>query len=180
MAEKRIHIRTTTSGYEYPITARIIAQATQLLNIAFNIPEFKKQLADRSFVATNKPELSSEGEEIKGKDVFKDIMSYQEINVCVSVKKLGNLWKRWISKTMGETKPSGSCIVTYNWWLKSKKGKELVINYAAHLGHEIMHTNYYGYVHHPKMGSASFNKEKDVTYVIDDILEELIRKNYNY
>ncbi len=178
MAENKIHIHTTTLGYMYPITAKIIAQATQLLNVVFNMPEFKKQLDAQTFVASNKPSLSSDGLDINGADVYTDIMSQKDITVTVNVKYLSHPWKRWISKTMGETKPLGTSINTYNWWLKSKKGKELVISYAAHVGHEIMHTKYYGYVHNPKMGSAKFNKEKDVTYTIDDILEDLIRKSY--
>ncbi len=178
MKDAKIHIHTTTKGIDLPINTRILAEATRLLNVVFNLPEFKKQLVLYSFAATNKPALSPDGNEIPGEVVYQDIMKEPNISVCASVRKLGNPWKRWISKTKGQTDPSDTCIITYTWWLKNKKGKDLVIDYTAHLAHEILHTSHFGYVHNPKLGSPQFKKEKDVAYLIDDLLENLIRENY--
>ena len=56
--------------------------------------------------------------------------------------------------------------------------RDLIISYATHVGHEIFHTKYLGYIHDPEISDKNFVNEKDVTYMIDDILEKLIKKHY--
>ena len=60
--------------------------------------------------------------------------------------------------------------------MKNQSQKELLVTYTTHIGHEIFHTKYFGYIHDPEFDSKEFINDKDVTYKIDEILENLIRK----
>lgn len=176
MGNSGILIKTKIVRLSHPVTNSIVQEATQILNKVFNLAEFEEELSRQSFVCTNRPEFCRNGKEIAGVDVFSDFISKESIEVLVSVKILRNWWKRYVSKTMGETNPNGNSIITYNWWLKNDRN--LAVNYAIHLGHEIFHTRYFGYIHDPEINDKDFVNEKDVTYMIDDILERLIKK-YN-
>ncbi len=175
--KQKITIETITGELENPITSEIVEKATRILNYVFNLDEFEQELSKQSFVCSNKPDLCKNGV-ILGSDVFGDFLSKKHIKVLVTVKKLKNIWKLYISGTMGETNPNGNSIITYTWWLKGKSEKDLVISYATHLGHELFHIKQLGYIHDPEINSRNFVNEKDVTYMIDDILEKLIKKHY--
>jgi hypothetical protein len=177
MANKVI-IETNIVSLRYPITIKIVSEATRILNIVFNLSEFEIELSKHSFVRSNRPEFCKNGQEISGSDVHADFISKKKIEISLTVKKLTNLWKQYVYKTMGETHPAGNSIITYHWWLDNENERDLIISYATHIGHEIFHTNYFGYVHDPGAGSKKFVNEKDVTYMIDDILEKLIKENY--
>ena len=179
MTRNKILIETKVSRLNYPITNQVVDKATKLLNLVFNLDEFGDELSKQSFVCTNKPDFCKNGEEIKGSDVYDDFISKGKIEIDVTVKKLRHPWKRFVSKTMGETNPRGNSIITYTWWLDNRDEKDLIISYATHLGHELFHTNYFGYIHDPEINDRSFVNEKDVTYMIDDILEKLLKKHYN-
>lgn len=178
MVDKRILIETQVQALMYPITDKIVDEATKVLNIIFNLEEFEAELSKQSFACTNRPSFCTNGKEILGSDVFSDFISKKQIKVLLTVKKLTNYWKRYFSRTMGETNTSGNSIITYNWWLDGKSEKDLIISYATHIGHEIFHTKYFGYVHKPKINNKRFVKEKDVTYMVDDIIEKLIKEHY--
>lgn len=178
MDHNKIVIKTETIQLRFPITQNIVEESTKILNIVFNLNEFEEQLSKQSFICSNRSNFCKDGKEILGVNVYKDFISKKNITVQLTIKKLTNPWKRWISKTMGETDPQGNSIITYNWWLDYKTENDLVISYATHIGHEIFHTKYLGYIHDPEIGSKNFVNEKDVTYMIDDILEDLIKKNY--
>lgn len=175
MSENKIRLTLKVEQLNDPITNEIIRDTTKILNLVFNLDEFGKELSKQSFFASNKPSMSTDGMEISGKEVYEDFISKGAITVSVSVRKLRNLIKRYRWRTMGETAPSGTSIVTYTWWLDYINNTELLINYATHIGHELFHTNYFGYIHDPEKGSSAFVNDKDVTYKIDDILEKLIR-----
>jgi hypothetical protein len=176
---QRVNIVVTDTQLTKPITTEVVTRSIELLNLVFNLPEFKDSLSKYAFVSTNRPNFSSEGNDIEGKAVYNDFINKGTVNINLKVKKLLNPWKRIISKTYGETNPGGYLILSYTWWLKRYKDKELVILYASHVGHEIFHTKYFGYVHDPKYNSGNFVNDRDVTYKIDDIIEALIRKTSN-
>jgi len=176
---EHIKILLQSKSFRAPVTAKIIDKSIEILNTIFNSIEFRDRIIDNKFVCTNKPELCGADNYISGKAVYDDLMSVATISLHLKVKKLRNLWKRRISKTKGETKLAGNTIKSYTWWLRNRNENELIIVYASHVGHEIFHTNYYKYKHNPKKGSSAFDNEKDVTYKIDDIIEELIRKHFN-
>lgn len=178
MTENKILIEAQIQGLRYPITDKIVAEATKILNKVFNLEEFEIELSKQSFVCSNRPLFCKNGKEILGSDVFADFISKKHIKVSLTVKKLANPWKRYFSKTMGETNPNGNSIITYTWWLDDSSERDLVISYATHVGHEIFHTKYFGYIHDPEISDRRFINEKDVTYMIDDILEKLIKKHY--
>lgn len=178
MDDNKILIETNALGLRLPITDKVVDEATKILNIVFNLEEFEKELSKQSFVCTNRPDLCKNGKEILGSDVFSDFISKKIIKVSLTVKKLTNPWKRYVSKTMGETNPNGNSIITYTWWLNDNSESDLVISYATHVGHEIFHTKYFGFIHDPEISDRNFVNEKDVTYMIDDILEKLIKKYY--
>lgn len=163
----------------YPITAEIVDQTIEWLNVVFNSTEFRAEIIKNKFVCTNKPELCGEDNFISGLDVYNDLISENRILLNLKVRRLKHLWKRWISKTKGETKLAGNTIKSYTWWLTNEDPKELAILYASHVGHEIFHTKYYKYKHNPKKGSQAFENDRDVTYKIDDIIENLMRKHFN-
>lgn len=171
---QNININANIVSLSNPITADIVTAAIQRLNIVFNSVAFSNSLQAKSFVATNNPALSLNGKTITGKDVYDNIFSKPQVEIDIIVRKLNNPYKRYVSKTMGETNPLGNTIITYTWWLKNLSKGDLVKNYAVHLGHEIFHTNYFGYLHDPAIGTRDFDNDKDVTYAIDDILESLL------
>lgn len=173
----RITIESIVGELRNPITSEMVEEATRILNLVFNLDEFEHELSKQSFVCSNRPNLCKNGV-ILGSDVYKDFISKKHIKVFVNVKKLKNLWKLYVSGTMGETNPNGNSIITYTWWLEEKSESDLIISYATHLGHEIFHTKYFGYIHDPEINSRNFVNEKDVTYMIDDIIEKLIKKHY--
>lgn len=178
MADDKILIETNVVSLRHPITNKVVDDATKILNLVFNLDEFRIELSRQSFACSNRPDFCKNGKEILGSDVFADFVSKKVIKVLLTVKKLTNPWKRYVSKTMGETNPNGISIITYNWWLDDSNERDLVVSYATHIGHEIFHTKYFGYIHDPEIHERSFVNEKDVTYMIDDILEKLIKKHY--
>lgn len=172
--EIKIEIQTLT----HPITTDIVDESIKLLNIVFNLPEFKTELSSQKFYCSNRPTFCKNGVEILGEDVYEDFMSKELIALKLSVKNLVNPWRRFISKTFGATDINGNLIVTYTWWLNQNNKKELIIEYATHIGHEIFHTEYFKYIHNPEIGSKHFDNDKDVTYKIDEVVEKLIRQQY--
>lgn len=177
MAENKITIELQVAKLKHPVTNEIVQEAAAILNRVFNLDEFEQELSKQVFVATNRPDFARNNQ-ISGADVYADFISKERLPVTVTVKRLLNPVKRGFSRTMGETDPSGTSIITYDWWLKGETEKELLIAYATHIGHELFHTNYFGYIHDPAINDHGFVNEKDVTYMIDDILERLIRKYY--
>jgi hypothetical protein len=163
-----------------PIDQVILQKGIALLNVIFNSTEFENELSKQSFVVSNKPGFSLNGLNITGKQVYDELIGSSNIFIDIQIRRGGLLsvgfFKKVFFGTMGETDPSGSTIVTYNSWLKQLDDNELFILYTTHIGHEIFHTKYFGFVHDPKYGSREFLAEKDVTYKIDEILESLIRK----
>jgi len=172
---RQIKILLKSKSLRQPVTSKIIDKSIEILNTIFNSTLFRDKIIDNKFVCTNKPELCGADNFISGQAVYDDLMSVETISLRLEVKKLRNPWKRWVSKTKGETRLTGNTIKSYTWWLKNRDEKELTIIYASHVGHEIFHTNYYQYKHDPEIGSKTFQNDKDVTYKIDDIIEELIR-----
>lgn len=178
MEKAILTVKQGNTNVVHPITNEIVQRSFELLNKVFNSIEFEKELCAQTFVKTNRPGFGASIETISGKEVFDDFINKGEITIDVEVKRsLGGFLKRLAFRTMGETLPSGSTIVTYPWWLKKLRGKDLLVGYATHVGHEIFHTRYYGYIHDPEFGSRGFVNERDVTYKIDDILEALIAAN---
>lgn len=161
-----------------PVDEGIVDKAVGLLNMAFNLPEFKHELIKQKFFCSNRPNFCQNKDFISGADVYEDFINTGVISVKLFVKPLINPWRRFISKTYGVTDVNGNEIVTYTWWLSNNK-KDLIREYASHIGHEIFHTRYFQYIHDPKYNSRNFDNNKDVTYKIDEILESLIRQNYN-
>lgn len=176
---QKVKVIANEVDVSFPIDLRIVNKSLELINLVFNLPEFQDSISKYSFVCTNKPILCKNNT-IPGNSVYDDLINAKEINIDLKVKALINPWRRFISKTLGATNPSGHKIISYKWWLRKKKKdtKELTIIYASHLGHEIFHTDYFKYLHNPEYGSSGFVNEKDVTYKIDDIIEALIRKYY--
>ena len=174
-----IKITAEVRSLKHPITEEVVSKSISLLNIVFNQPEFKESLCAQTFVGTNRPDLSNADGFIPGESVFNEFYSNKEYEIVLKVKKLKNIWERKFSKTKGKTTLKGREIVTYNWWLKNKTEKELIINYASYIGHELFHTSYFKFVHDPEYVSVDFVNDKDVIYKIDNILEELIRKIYD-
>ena len=179
MENKTIKIEIEGHFLTQPITKEILDKSIEILNIVFNLTEFKNELSKQSFFCSNRPDLCTNNDEILGETVYNDFISKALIKINLTVKRLKNPWKRYISGTLGETNPNGNSIISYTWWLNEKNGNELLIAYATHIGHEIFHTKYLKYIHEPEYGSSKFINEKDVTYMIDDILEKLIRKHVN-
>ena len=179
MDNKTIKIEIEGHFLTRPITKEILDKSIEILNIVFNLTEFKNELSKQSFFCSNRPDLCTNNDEILGETVYNDFISKTLIKINLTVKRLKNPWKRYISGTLGETNPNGNSIISYTWWLNEKNGNELLIAYATHIGHEIFHTKYLKYIHEPEYGSSKFINEKDVTYMIDDILEKLIRKYVN-
>jgi hypothetical protein len=178
MNNKTLLIEIENQFLMLPITNVITEKSIELLNIVFNLSEFKEQLVSQSFFCGNKLDLCINGKEITGLSVYEDFIGKGKIKINLTVKSLINPWKRYVSGTLGETNPNGNSIVSYTWWLNEKKGKDLIIAYATHVGHEIFHTKYFQYIHDPKYGSRNFDTNKDVTYKIDEILEHLIMNHY--
>ncbi len=176
--QKKIFIKTEEVNIRYPINTEIVKQAMKLVNSALNDNEFKNELEKCSFVCTNRQDLCDSTNNISGKTVYEDFIKHDTLSLNLIIKKLLNPWKRHISGTLGETDPRSNTILTYTWWLFYKDRKELVINYATHIGHELFHTKYLGYIHYPSVDSRDFVGDRDVTYKIDEIIEKLIRKNY--
>lgn len=170
-----VYIRAENVQVKAPVTSALVEKTLQCLNTIFNSVEFKDSLEKYDFVCTNKPDICDTSETIKGSQVYKDLIKSDTITINIRVKKLKNPWKRSISKTLGETPPSGNTITTYTWWLETDTDT-LLADYTAHIGHEIFHTKYFQYIHDPEYGSKDFVNDRDVTYKIDDILEALIRK----
>lgn len=175
---QKIKILIENGQYRQPITAEIAQRSVDLLNRVLNLDEFRDSLVKYSFVPTNKPSLSENGTDIRGIDVYNDFTHLDSIAISLKVSHLWNPWKRVISGTMGETNPKGRLIVTYPYWLRKTSKKDLVTGYATHIGHEIFHTNWYGYIHEPQKGAKSFVNDRDVTYKIDDIIGSLVNKYY--
>jgi hypothetical protein len=176
---KQIKIEVESYSLTLPITKEVLDRSIDILNEVFNTEEFKIELSKQSFFCSNKPSMCSENREITGESVYNDFITKGQIKINFTVKNLVNPWKRFISNTYGETDPKGNSIVSYTWWLNRKNGKELMLAYATHIGHEIFHTKYLAYIHDPEYRSREFINEKDVTYMIDDILEKLISKKIN-
>jgi len=179
MENKSIKIETESHFLTLPITKEILDKSIEILNIVFNQPEFKNELSVQSFYCSNRPDLCTNDKEILGETVYNDFISKEVIKINLTVKRLKNPWKRYVSGTLGETNPNGNSIISYTWWLNEKSDKDLLIAYTTHIGHEIFHTKYLKYIHEPEFGSSKFINEKDVTYMIDDILEKLIKKIIN-
>lgn len=178
MEKSILTVKQGNTNVLHPITNERVQKAFKLLNKVFNSYEFEKELCAQTFVKTNRPGFGASITTISGKEVFDDFISKGEITIDVEVRRsLGGLFRRLFFSTMGETLPSGNTIVTYPWWLNKLHGKDLLVGYATHIGHEILHTRYYGYIHDPEIGSRGFINEKDVTYKIDDILVTLIAAN---
>ena len=123
MADNKITIETEIVGIKYPITDKIVIEVTKILNLVFNLDEFGQELSKQSFICSNRPNFCKNGKEILGSDVFEDFISKKNIVVSLTVKKLTNPWKRYFSKTMGETNPNGNSIITYSWWLDNSSEK---------------------------------------------------------
>jgi len=175
---QKMEIKIERQTLTYPITTEIVGESIMLLNIVFNLPEFQTELSGQKFYCSNRPSFCNNAGEILGTDVYDDFMSKELIVINLSVKNLVNPWRRFISKTFGATDINGNLIITYTWWLSQNNQKELIIEYATHIGHEIFHTEYFKYIHNPEIGNKHFDNDKDVTYKIDEIIEKLIRKQY--
>lgn len=178
MEDRKIEIRLESQKLLYPITVKVVDEALKLLNLVFNLSEFKDELSTQTFFCSNRPDFCKNSNYILGKDVYDDFIGKELILVNLTVKKLLNPWKRIFSKTYGATDINSNLITTYTWWLNSSDNKELIIEYASHIGHEIFHTKYFKYIHDPESGSKYFENDKDVTYKIDEIIEKLIISHY--
>lgn len=177
---KGVFVKTGEVKVIAPIDVNIVKKAIALVNNVYRSEEFQTEIEKYNFVCSNKPDLCDSSGVINGGTVYRDIMQYDTIVINLTVKNIGiRFWRRYISKTQGATAPTGNSIVTYTWWLDNNNMKDLIIQYAAHIGHEIFHTKYYKYIHDPSAGSRGFVNDKDVTYKIDDIIEALIIKNYH-
>lgn len=177
--DSKIQIILVSKRLKRPIDASIMEKTIELLNRVFNSTEFRDLVIDNSFTCSNKPSLCGTDQTISGQAVYDDLMRIDHIELKLHIKKLWNPFKRYGYHTKGETNINGNTIITYNWWLKNKSEKERLIIYASHVGHEIFHTKYYQYIHNPKKGSRDFVEEKDVTYNIDNIIEQIIRTYIN-
>jgi hypothetical protein len=178
MEDQKVEVKLQSKSIMHPVTDEIVSEALRLLNIVFNLPEFRQELSTQKFFCSNRPNFCKQGSEILGQDVYEDFINKGVIEINLTVKNLINPWRRFISKTYGATDINGDTIVTYTWWLTNNNKKELIIEYATHVGHEIFHTKYFQYIHDPEYGSKYFENDKDVTYKIDEIIEKLIRNNY--
>lgn len=172
---QKVIIETESIQLRSPVTNAIAEKSIAILNEVFNAPEFGEMLSKYSFVCTNKPAMCDSSGNISGANVYAEFMKAGTISINLRVRR--NLFKK-ISGTLGETPSQGNTITTYTWWLDDDNERDLVIDYATHVGHEIFHTLYFKYIHDPEYGSKNFVNDRDVTYKIDDILEELIKKYY--
>ena len=176
-----IVIKTGQLRLRKPIDETLVAQSIEMLNVIFNLPAFGEALSKETFVATNRPGFGN-GETIPGLDVYNDFISKGTLIVNLEIKKGGFFSVGWFRNvafgTLGETNVTGSTIVTYNSWLKKLTPRDRLIYYTTHIGHELFHTNYFGYIHDPAVANADFKGERDVTYKVDEIIEKLINENY--
>lgn len=178
MNNSKIEIKILSKVLTQPVTEEIVFEVTKLLNLVFNLSDFKNEMYSQIFHSTNRPNFPSQNSILSGKDVYEDFINKGKIEINLIVKPLTNPWNRFVSKTLGLTDINGNTIVTYNWWLPINNKNELIIEYATHIGHEIFHTKYFQYIHDPEYGSKYFVNDKDVTYKIDEIIEKLLRNNF--
>jgi hypothetical protein len=159
-----------------PVTKEIAAKSIYYLNKVLNLPDFKQDLLSCSFFCSNRPELCNMvSHTIPGDSVYNDLMKKGILVIQLKVKA-SLPWQYLFTKTYGKTSPYYNSILTYKWWLRSYEEKELVIQYASHVGHEMFHTSYFGYLHDPALGTRGFTNDHDVCYKLGDIIMALIRK----
>lgn len=172
-----IVLKVRNAKLRSPIDSTIVDTVTQLLNTVYNSQEFWDSLSDKSFVCSNRPDMCSGNSEITGSAVFNELVSQDTLLIDLEVRKVGIMfWKRYFFETLGETDTNGKLVVTYDYWLESSNRKNLIIDYATHIGHELFHTAHFAFLHDPGFGKKGFIESKDVTYTIDHILESLLTK----
>ena len=177
MTNPHINIELASKNVTYPITSEMANRTIDTLNDVFNSDEFRDVITKNRFIGLNKENLTSTGGYTSGETVYNDLINKRSVAVNLVVTNLMNPWKRFVSKTMSETNIHGNTIVTYDWWLKKKMGKEVFITYASHVGHQILHTKYYKYQQPESIQEiASATEDLGVKYKIDNILEDLIRR----
>jgi hypothetical protein len=157
------------------IYRKLVTDADSLLNLAFNLPEFKDAVLAHRF--DWKDLGNGRKDSLTSQEVFDSLFTKKklaEVNLFFKKKKITNIIAR-LYGTVGKTIPGSNSTVTYTDWIDLSDENYLctLLSYTSHIAHEYCHQRNF------------FDKDYDqsihrdvVPYAIGDIVCMLLNEKF--